>query len=765
MLISPPFLPPKHAGQTEEAWLNSCMICGQPGDGAFPVSFQLGWHGGVHLSAPVTGELSERVRAIADGTVVFKRQSTSRQDDPQHPLNYRGWTDDGCVVIRHDTAIGEGSIDEAITFFSVYMHLSSVDTTIAAGRRISRKAELGEAGQIYGDTQRKIHFEIVCGDAALQHLVGRSSGDLNLSQSGRTDAVYGGIYFSLPVATAVFSQKPVPQLEAAHFQPPKPTAHAPLPALVALTAAFTTDAPLIVEMRYAEGRGDLENRGDLDVFTRIISGVVIGNPIREPNAEYSLVTTAETISKSFPQSAAHSPATVFELLRFGRTVNTEHETAITNTIPHWRQISYPGGVGWVNLNAAAVGKFSDADFPQWCGWSIVDDSADSDSRCDSAIIRGLLDTDSDGEITLAERTANLNKSDVKVRLSRAICKIPSDWDVTTIDTRWGWLKTQSAENPSPLSAMDFEELKAHITALGFNSGDLQTALWHWHPFEFIRHFRTCSWLSLTELSQLLPRRSGNNAQHLSTITWATATARFGRYCTHINTTMRKFGITSRHRQTHFLAQTYIETALWRTMEELGRAHQQRRPNGDLYWPAPAMQYYQAFYGRGAMQLTWAGNFDKYGSYRAFQSVEASHQYVDDRITRTSTHYWADPRNSQGIVVQPARAWWPRYDPNDIIEIPFYSCDSAGYYWASKNTGGGLVNINRTADQGLTSDAVGRASVLVNGGSYGFSERQAYAVFIDRYLSDGTETDNTRAFVVNYRGNNHHVYVDFTAQRQ
>jgi murein DD-endopeptidase MepM/ murein hydrolase activator NlpD len=237
MLISPPFLPPKHAAQTEDDWLNSCMICGQPGDGAFPISFQLGWHGGVHLSAPVTGNQSECVRAVADGTVVFKRASTSRLEDLQHPQNYRGWSDNGCIVIRHDTAIGEGPRAETVTFFSVYMHMSSVSAAVVTGRRISRKAELGEAGQIYGDTQRKIHFEIVCDDASLLNLVGRSSGELNLSQSGRTDTLYGALYFALPVGTTIYSKKPVPQLETAHFQPPKPSAHAPQPALVPLTPA------------------------------------------------------------------------------------------------------------------------------------------------------------------------------------------------------------------------------------------------------------------------------------------------------------------------------------------------------------------------------------------------------------------------------------------------------------------------------------------------------------------------------------------------
>lgn len=127
MLISPPFLPDRTAGQIDEAWLRAAIIEGRPGDGYFPVSHNLGWHGGSHLTAPARGTQAERVRAIADGTIIFKREPTARVDDSKHPQNYRGgWTDNGCVVLRHESAIGEGENASSIVFFSIYMHLSVV---------------------------------------------------------------------------------------------------------------------------------------------------------------------------------------------------------------------------------------------------------------------------------------------------------------------------------------------------------------------------------------------------------------------------------------------------------------------------------------------------------------------------------------------------------------------------------------------------------------------------------------------------------------
>ena len=209
------------------------MCCGKPGDGAFPVSYQLGWHGGVHLTAPAAGNGSatEHVRAIADGTVIFVRKPTPHVDDPAHPLNYCGWTDDGCIVLRHRTSIGQGEHAESVEFFSVYMHLAAVQPAIAKGRKVYRKADLGQAGQIYGGNQRKIHFEIVCDDTNLRRLTGRTGGALDIERDGRTDSVFGALYFLLPAGTQVFGRAPVPHLTVPHYQPPRPKKDAPLPQL------------------------------------------------------------------------------------------------------------------------------------------------------------------------------------------------------------------------------------------------------------------------------------------------------------------------------------------------------------------------------------------------------------------------------------------------------------------------------------------------------------------------------------------------------
>jgi hypothetical protein len=94
-------------------------------EGSFPVSLKFGWHGGVHLHAPAHGATSLPVRTIADGELVFARRPTAPVADSTHPQNYNpygtsaAWTDNGMVILRHTTDIGEGANAEAIVFYSI----------------------------------------------------------------------------------------------------------------------------------------------------------------------------------------------------------------------------------------------------------------------------------------------------------------------------------------------------------------------------------------------------------------------------------------------------------------------------------------------------------------------------------------------------------------------------------------------------------------------------------------------------------------------
>ena len=88
MLISPPFLPDRRADESDAAFVACAMAGDEPGRGAWPVSFNLGWHGGLHLTAPSDASGRSPVRAIADGVIKFAsplplKTSTDDRDDPQ----------------------------------------------------------------------------------------------------------------------------------------------------------------------------------------------------------------------------------------------------------------------------------------------------------------------------------------------------------------------------------------------------------------------------------------------------------------------------------------------------------------------------------------------------------------------------------------------------------------------------------------------------------------------------------------------------------
>jgi LysM repeat protein len=221
MLISPPFLDGTNADPFDETFVDKLME--GTGDGFFPLSARLGWHGGLHLKAPRDASgAALPVRAIADGTVMLVRkperepatpaEAVTKSKDENEPLAYdRGWTSNGAVVIKHSTDIGaDGDTPVNVTFYSVYQHLHSIPT-IAEGKPIWRKDIIGTAGYIAGQSDR-IQFEIVMDKANVDKLIG-SSGLIGPQNpvpptTGRTDSVWGSTYFYVPDGVPVYGVDP-----------------------------------------------------------------------------------------------------------------------------------------------------------------------------------------------------------------------------------------------------------------------------------------------------------------------------------------------------------------------------------------------------------------------------------------------------------------------------------------------------------------------------------------------------------------------------
>lgn len=661
MLISPPFLPVRQANQSDDQYIATAMSGDVPGEGSYPVSFRLNWHGGLHLQAPQGANGRLPVRAIADGTVVLVRTPTERPIDAQarrqHPQGYyRGWTDNGVVVIRHETEIGEGA-DATVTFYSIYQHLRQIRPSVRVGRRTYRKEELGQAGYIYGQPDR-IQLEIVCDDANLRRITGRTTGELSLSTDGRTDSVYGELYFAIPVGTVILDRNP---------QPPRPRLRRgqPVPEVPAPQVVHTTTEPLLVGVRYAQG--------DAVLTTYTALGAVVGTPRVDRDYEYNLYSEATRLYPLCPSAG-------YELLRFGRVLGPD--LLDPPNAEHWRQVRYSGGEGWVNLNAAGVHKFSDADFPHWRGWHLIDDDVDNNSRCNSGAIIRAVDENRDGNGSREEAEQRLRTPPIQEFMKRLVCRFPTEWDASTVDGRYGWLRNGSSQTETAdviateadsLDADGFERLRAHVQALSYwdeatigITGDH----WHFNPREFIRHLRQCAWMSVDEVLRCLPEGHGvadvaamrvrltqgiTGRQHMPA----------GMYQA-LNDARNKYCIVGDVRTAQFLGQIAVETDRLQTVREYasGAAYEGRADLGNTE-PGDGRR----FRGRGVIQLTGRANYQRYEDYRGRE-------------------FTTDPH--------------PLSAETDAL----VACDASGFYWTAESTRDrvngrwrldGLININRRAD--------------------------------------------------------------------
>lgn len=687
MLLSPPFIPDPQPNESDDQFLDRAMTDAAAGDGGYPVSYEVNWHGGLHLNAPSGAHGPLPVRAIADGTVSFVRQPTAKSNDPQHPLNYGGqWTDDGCVAIRHETDIGMNLSTRQLTsvvFYSIYMHLKAIEPTIAQNGRVFRKDRLGRAGAIEGKANR-VHFEIICDDDNVQRLTGRKDPYLLPGSDGRTDVVYGAIWFFLPVNTKFFSTDRDPRTQKP-MDPPLQTIH-------------ETDEGMFVRMRFERGSAYLQNH-HLDARP-------LGNEVRELAYEYSLYTNA---MEQFP----NSPSAGYELFRFGRIIGPDPLDPPDGA--NWHRVDSPAGTGWVNLNAPGVTKFSDADFPSWDKWWVlVDGSAGPDSRCQELPVLNLLDINHDLSASPEEAQQALNTPDVQQKLARKVCKFPTEWDASTLDARYGWLK---AGNPARLSAPQFDRFKAHASSLCFwqqaNLG-IRGAPWHFQPKQFVGHFRKCSWLSEGEFAQCIPRkvtRLHDTTPHTYTkVSWAVAQQRSQTWVTHINVSLRKYRISATtSRLLHFLAQAVLECDYCGSVKEGG---------GENYW-------YNPYYGRGLIQITTLPNYQVYGNYRRFTiHLSPPSKFADlgwdpdDLIAQDDTHFNA---------------------PN--------CADSAAFYWTcSSITATGENGIHISDDAGLNVTDIVHASRLTNGNVpiralNGLDERIGNFVYLKYVLLDLLRPDS------------------------
>ena len=383
MVISPPFLPA--CTGTDEEFLTAAILLPTdtaPGSGgaplgSFPLTTALTWHNGLHIRAPTVGDDRLPVCAIADGVVIFRNSPTPVNSNPAHPQNYNpyedepAWTDNGMVIIRHTTELGGiRNVATLLTYYSVYMHLSSLQASVQLNHRISRKDVIGNAGSIVG-RQGQLHFEICMDYLGLRCLLGSdrpttwTDPGTAPSADGRQDAVFGSFYVYLPIGTPTSATKPTRHLGE------RATARRG-PGQANDATANTLSYAQWVEVGYDRGSAKIKSFvATEDRQGQVPVGAAIGTEHVEPGFEYKLYTEAceRHHSLSDQERAFSSPSGWYELLRFGRNLGDGTGVdPLPNNAAHWRQIPTATGTIWADLNAENSRKLSDADFPLFKGW-------------------------------------------------------------------------------------------------------------------------------------------------------------------------------------------------------------------------------------------------------------------------------------------------------------------------------------------------------------------------------------------------------------
>jgi len=741
MIISPPFLPESGLTSSDQSKPDPMMDAVDEFElahGIYPIAFDRRWHCGAHLAPDTHGP----VYAIADGEVVAYRVC-------QHAMD-SGNGNAGFVLLKHSTETGEG---RTMTFYSLYMHLlplaeyqsfghdakglpeflrkptgqvaqGAVEPAVAGGgNKVRRKDVIGFLGQYEGVVY--MHFEIFMMPGDFDTYFSHTALGNAAPDTPTTSDCWGHTWYTIPGGQQFYAL------------PPGTDAHNKLHG-INFDAGHTGTNPLpLVETYFSKG-GKYTNVWS--VATGGSRTLLTAQPVVEADYEYDLYRRATALYSACPSDG-------YEMLRFGRILSTP-ATLSGRDCATWVKVTYaPGVQGYIDINNTSVKKLSDADFPSFMGWQKLSDDATpfgSDGLCDIDALKKIVKdaAASKHEQTVVIETIEVQKADelsgyvrcndqVRQALRGFICNAPSEWDSTNNETRYAkLLDVGGFYHGNDQGYNDFLKYLKEIQFWGVTGLPAGQKLWFFHPLAFIRHFRKCGWLSLDELTQLLPRRYGLNHAG-ATLSWQTARGRlsggtiaYAEFCK----ACRKYGITTPERQTAFLSQTYIETGLLRTAIEDGQGN---ATTGNA-------QYYQAFYGRGLMQLTWPTLYDDYGKFRGFAGNESGH-YVDPRITTVSTHYWSGPPavDSHGRTYSGRRQWYPRYDPDIVASNRSNACDSAGFFWVWKHFMG-ASNISRVADNGIDTETIGRVSVLVNGGGNGYDDRQQYAAFILRYRGDTTE---------------------------
>lgn len=661
MLISYPVLPARRDTEAEDVYLDRILdnhVLST--EGRFPVStVQTSggpihrWHGGVHIRGQ-----GEPIRAIADGTVVafrFAKESETYDGLGQYDTSF--------VLIRHETQTGEST---AVAYYSLYMHLASRGDLLPdryqqlpswlrtpaytpgpgvqkpSNLKVWRKDVLGFAGKLYGE--EACHIEVFATDVDLKAFWRDST---KVTQGCGSADFYGDAHFVIPANREFFARHPRTADSGAHrIDFPGNSDFSLL-----MGAAGRNAQSLHVSVRLDKG----QRIATTYVVTADGGYAQLGSPVTQDNYEYELFRLATALYPDCPSAG-------LEWLRFGRVLGSDATTRREN----WQLVRYSEtAVGYIDLAPDAIAKLSDADFVYWQGWEKREEGQAvnaSDGICDD------------------ERTLKLCQSTDEAARSKTrhlVCKAPTEWDASDLAARYAHLRQPGAPLSTEASWQKFEE---HVKKMAFwaEAGLGERSVWHFHPMQFVRHFRKSGWLSQSELLQLVPSHAIRTGKQ---VMWEPVnlpptkkeTDLVVAHRVPLNKALRKYNICSPLRQVAFFGNAVQETSWLSTLAESG---------GQGLWYSP-------WYGRGFLQLTNPENYCDYWAWRGRKIDAKLRMAVVDAYKKIAAKAPGQRSNAElldGNFAGMPDHWetWRKqvqagHDPLQA-EDRIAPADSAGFYW-------------------------------------------------------------------------------------
>ena len=267
---------------------------------------------------------------------------------------------------------------------------------------------------------------------------------------------------------------------------------------------------------------------------------------------------------------------------------------------------------------------------------------------------------------------------------------PTEWSNQGIAQRYERV-TREDFGAQKLTPEQFQKLIRHIDRQTFweKVPGLPDArgVWHVHPIKFIEHLAKCMWLSKEELALVYPSTGSLAA---ATISHGTSEELREKYRAEINKCCFKYGLNSRLRMAHFLAQGAVESVSLTYMLEVtdGHGYEHSEQLGNVS-PGDGPR----FKGRGFKQLTGRYNYGEYWAFRGWLSKGLDFDFG-----------WNIKSGGKGDKEK--RPPLIR-DPDRILETNFNCIDTAAWY---------AVLFRHKTIEAMDMDDVRGVTLAINGGN-------------------------------------------------